>query len=179
VTASESTSTPHIVMNWTRNIGATVIEDSRCTLNAVACRTVDALTFARMIRGSHAQLRMTTVESLQSVSNAAAHRVHGVCARRKSSRDSAEMLARIAYPPSDRPRGKRDIDSVLYHIANRACDPIVVHRSHDGVRTLLDGAHRLIAAAITGCDVLVLMIHDVDAGICAGTSTNPPLRPTA
>lgn len=52
------------------------------------------------------------------------------------------------YPVSDRPRGKKDLQSVKYHrqtIKNGLpVHPIWIYK-HDGAYTLLDGAHRIVA----------------------------------
>ncbi len=61
--------------------------------------------------------------------------------------------AATAYPRHDRPRGQDDLRSVAFHRRairqGRALPPIVVHR-RGRRRTLLDGAHRLVAAHLEG-----------------------------
>jgi hypothetical protein len=57
-------------------------------------------------------------------------------------------LSNHPYPKEDRPRGQADIDSVVYHVKTirreGETDPIYI-AAKDGVYTLLDGAHRIVA----------------------------------
>lgn len=62
-----------------------------------------------------------------------------------------------AYPKSDRPRGKKDIDSVEYHMNTDIIEPIIVF-DMDGDKIMIDGMHRLIAANLVGFDVEVMEI---------------------
>lgn len=53
------------------------------------------------------------------------------------------------YPEEDRPRGQADLDSVLYHrrrIAKHGQTEPIWLALKDGRFTLLDGAHRIVAA---------------------------------
>jgi hypothetical protein len=67
--------------------------------------------------------------------------------------DSARLQtsAATAYPPKDRPRGSRDLSSVKFYVAELAAgrepQPIWV-LSRENKFTLLDGAHRVVAAHI-------------------------------
>ena len=58
-----------------------------------------------------------------------------------------------AYPPNDRPRGIKDVQSVKYHMrTKKAISPIVIIKIKNkkgkiqGI--LLDGMHRLVAASL-------------------------------
>jgi hypothetical protein len=155
-------------MQWSNRVGAAAAEDSRCTLNAITRRNVcvSRNAFANMIASPDARLRMMKVSSFRHVSNAAAHRLHNVRVCRESCQGTVEALAEVAYPHTDRPRGRCDVDSVLHHLSGHECGPIVVYRTHSGRHVLLDGAHRLVAAEIAECNVMVLVIRDapVDHG---------------
>lgn len=64
------------------------------------------------------------------------------------------------FPPNNRPRGLADILSVEYHMrADSRADPIMVLEivgDGNAIRlVMLDGVHRLAAAAITGRNVTV------------------------
>lgn len=68
-----------------------------------------------------------------------------------------------AYPPSDRPRGEKDITSVNYFLALlKPVSPITVACIIDkkGKQRMikLDGVHRMIAAKIRGKNLRVLLI---------------------
>jgi hypothetical protein len=56
-----------------------------------------------------------------------------------------------AYPSCDRPRGKKDIDSIKYHVKllhqNKEIDPIwIITKNNKYI--LLDGCHRIVASYI-------------------------------
>lgn len=75
--------------------------------------------------------------------------------------------AEEAYPPNDRPRGQKDVDSVLYHISTqKAVDPIIVLSVLDlfGKKHLikLDGAHRIMAALIRKSKVRICYINAIE-----------------
>ena len=52
-----------------------------------------------------------------------------------------------AYPKHNRPRGRKDISSVKFHIKNAdKSNPIWLFKERNGKKyTLLDGAHRIVA----------------------------------
>ena len=73
--------------------------------------------------------------------------------------------AEEAYPPEDRPRGRKDIVSVNYHIkTQRPVSPIIIMQTEkDGkIRSIkLDGVHRIIAAIIRKSKVKVFYINPI------------------
>jgi len=72
----------------------------------------------------------------------------------KRLQDTAEK----AYPSKDRPRGKRDIESIKYHVNTKdSVSPIVLMKINNKI-TLLDGAHRLVAANIRKSHIAVIII---------------------
>ena len=62
--------------------------------------------------------------------------------------DRLQKTAALAYPLKNRPRGKKDIDSVKFYIKkienNLNIEPIFIYK-RGGKYTLLDGAHRIVA----------------------------------
>lgn len=119
----------------------------------------DAIQTARVVLEGYA-LNAVTYKDLtlrrwgkMRVDNAGAHRVEAVHRAKKIQKDLTQ-LAQIAYPTGDRPRGKNDISSIIYHsTTRRALSPIAVGRYRYGGRiryVLLDGVHRLVSAAISG-----------------------------
>ena len=58
-----------------------------------------------------------------------------------------------AYPVNNRPRGQNDIDSVNYAIqTTEQIDPIALFKTKNKT-FLLDGAHRIVAAYLTGSNI--------------------------
>ena len=56
--------------------------------------------------------------------------------------------AAASYPPSDRPRGDADLDSVAYHSKpGTVSSPVLLVRTKSGL-IFLDGVHRVVAANI-------------------------------
>lgn len=70
--------------------------------------------------------------------------------------------AEEAYPSHDRPRAQDDIDSINYLLeTTEEISPIIVARTKQNdniVYIKLDGAHRIIAAAISGSPIKILFI---------------------
>lgn len=68
-----------------------------------------------------------------------------------------KRLSSNPYPNEDRPRGQADLDSVLHHRRvihqQGSTDPIWVLLK-GGVYTLLDGAHRIVAAYLEHKDTI-------------------------
>lgn len=69
-----------------------------------------------------------------------------------------------AYPKNDRPRGKKDLESVKYHIKlikqNKSFPNIWIVKKN-GKLILLDGAHRIVAHYLSNkkyimCNVIIL-----------------------
>ena len=72
--------------------------------------------------------------------------------------------AEEAYPPNDRPRGQKDIDSVNYHIKTREpTSPIIVISVSDldnkNHLIMLDGVHRIMGALIRKSKVSICYIN--------------------
>ncbi len=79
------------------------------------------------------------------------------------SRYPKAKTAEEAYPPHDRPRGKKDLKIVNYHVKTKnLISPICVARILNKKKkiqlTRLDGSHRLMAAAIRKSPIKVLLI---------------------
>jgi hypothetical protein len=71
--------------------------------------------------------------------------------------------AEEAYPPSDRPRGDKDINSVNYFLSTcKAISPvtiaIMIDKKGDTRFMKLDGVHRMVAAMILNKNIRVLWI---------------------
>jgi len=66
-----------------------------------------------------------------------------------------------AYPPSDNPRGVKDIQSVKYHMKNKYTSPCVMiqYLNH---YILLDGMHRLVAASLSGKRKIAMLLIIID-----------------
>lgn len=76
---------------------------------------------------------------------------------------NGQKSAEEAYPSTDRPRGKKDIESVNYHLkTTELVSPVIVARvqlPNSQIKHIkLDGVHRLVAAAIRGSKVKVLFL---------------------
>ena len=72
--------------------------------------------------------------------------------------------AEEAYPPNDRPRGQKDIDSVNYHIKTQEpISPIIVISVNDldnkNHLIMLDGVHRIMGALIRKSKVSICYIN--------------------
>ena len=77
----------------------------------------------------------------------------------------SDRLSKDPYPEADRPRGQKDLDSVLYHrrIIRKEghTEPIwIVFKK--GEYTLLDGAHRIIATYLEKKRTIPTYIIEVD-----------------
>lgn len=77
----------------------------------------------------------------------------------------SDRLSKDPYPEADRPRGQKDIDSVLYHrriIRKQGhTEPIwIVFKK--GEYTLLDGAHRIIATYLEKKRTIPTYIIEID-----------------
>ncbi len=90
------------------------------------------------------------------IENAGAHRIE---AMESCLRNDIESLAEAAFPLKDRPRGDRDIQSIIYHATtDNPVSPIVVVVLTEYKKPryiLLDGVHRLIGAIIRGGKIKV------------------------
>lgn len=79
-----------------------------------------------------------------------------------------QPTAKQSYPVHDRPRGNRDIDSVLYYQTqlqqNDDITPIwLIHQNNKYV--LLDGAHRIVASYIEGKSYINAYVIDYPKNI--------------
>ena len=77
----------------------------------------------------------------------------------------SDRLSKDPYPEADRPRGQKDLDSVLYHrrIIRKEghTEPIwIVFKK--GEYTLLDGAHRIIATYLEKKRTIPTYIIEID-----------------
>ena len=80
------------------------------------------------------------------------------------NKNRLQSTANKAYPPSDRPRGKKDIESVNYWRkiikSGKEIPPIwVAYEDIDYI--LLDGAHRIVAAYIEGKKTIPAYLIDL------------------
>lgn len=77
----------------------------------------------------------------------------------------SDRLSKDPYPEADRPRGQKDLDSVLYHrrIIRKEghTEPIWIVLKK-GEYTLLDGAHRIIATYLEKKRTIPTYIIEVD-----------------
>ena len=94
-------------------------------------------------------------------------RVGELIALRPDNMDTVRLVgkktAAAAYPPSDRPRGAADLDSVAHHLkAGTVSSPVLLVKTDRGL-IKLDVMHRVVAANIGGQRVRVC-IADLTKG---------------
>jgi ParB-like chromosome segregation protein Spo0J len=75
-------------------------------------------------------------------------------------------LSKNPYPVEDRPRGQKDLDSVLFHRRmirkNGHSDPIwIIHKK--GKYILLDGAHRIVASYLENKRKILCYLINMDS----------------
>jgi len=77
-----------------------------------------------------------------------------------------DRLSKDPYPKEDRPRGQKDLDSVLYHrriIRKQGHTEPIWIAFKKGEYTLLDGAHRIIATYLENKHTILTYIIEIDS----------------
>ena len=75
-------------------------------------------------------------------------------------------LSKDPYPEEDRPRGQKDLDSVLHHrrtIHQQGHTEPIWIALKNGEYTLLDGAHRIVATYLENKRTIPTYIIDIDS----------------
>jgi hypothetical protein len=78
---------------------------------------------------------------------------------------NSARLSKDPYPEEDRPRGRRDLESVLHHrrsIRKQGHTEPIWIALKDGEYTLLDGAHRIVATYLENKRTIPTYMIDID-----------------
>lgn len=140
-------------LNWGKTVSSETIADSWGTWHtnfSAYNPTVDHSGFMRAVAsGAYKTLSIDEFLSL-NIQN------------QRLARYLDAKTAEEAYPKHDRPRAQEDIDSVNYLLeTSDEISPIIVARvsqPDDPIYIKLDGAHRIIAAAIKKSPIRILFV---------------------
>lgn len=120
-------------------------------------------TYYRLVKEEVLEVLKYTVYKThpKALTNAGLNRLANMKKKQKQSTRAGRSITLLeaavaAYPARSRPRGQADLDSIIYHATTkRIIPPIIILKRG---RILLDGVHRLLAAAYLRQPIAVVWV---------------------